>query len=149
MVLVIGCNQMPRRVAGARTRHHVVSSYLILVPLLAIASILVRQLVLFICRLRTRLETPELLVPADLQPELEDQDAGGHELLLEGVDLGEGASPLAGCAESLDALHEDPPVPGAVVDGGLAVLRQHAPEPPEIMLREFLPGGSRKTVQVE
>src|SRR5258706_4062586 len=78
------------------------------------------------------LEASQLLVGADRQPELCDHRAGLDQLLLEGVDLGEGPLPVLGRAETLDPLDQDPAMPAAVVNGDVALARQRAPEAPQV-----------------
>ena len=53
------------------------------------------------------------------------------EASLEIVDLVVGAHPLLAGRESLDPLHQDAPVPGAVENRHPALARQHGPEAPE------------------
>ena len=76
-----------------------------------------RALLAEVERLLALAEPIELLVLADVQPVLHQGDAVGAELLLELVDLLEGAPDLVAAREALDPLHEDPAVPAAVEDG--------------------------------
>ena len=64
-----------------------------------------------------------------------------RELLLEIVDFGVGSLPLLPGSETFDALHEHAAIPAAIKDGDVALLRQVAPEAPEVMVRELLVGG--------
>ena len=63
--------------------------------------------------------------------------------VLEVVDLAIGPQPIGVRSEALDALHENPSVPGAVEDGKVARARQMTPEPPEVGARLLLVGRRR------
>src|SRR3954451_4565097 len=130
--LVLGLDQGPGRVGRAGPVDHVVDGRLVLAPPLAVAPVLRRDLEPLELRPLALLEAPELLVLADGEPELDHDDAGLRELLLEVVDLAVGPQPLGRAGEALHALDQDPPVPGAVEDRDVALARHVAPEPPEV-----------------
>src|SRR5205814_4731213 len=56
--------------------------------------------------------------------------------------LGIGAPPLGLVGESLDALHQYPPVPGPVEDREVAGLGNPGPEAPQVMVRRLIALGS-------
>ena len=89
---------------------------LVVVPALAVAPVVRRDLEVLERRLLARVEARELLGLADLQPELADDRAAFGQLLLELVDLVVGALPVGDAAEAFDALDQHAAVPGAVED---------------------------------
>ncbi len=76
----------------------------------------------------------ELLLLADLQPELDDDHAFQDEAALELDDLVVGPHPLLARGELLDALDEYSAVPAAVEDAHPALPGDLRPEPPEEMV---------------
>src|SRR5437764_976276 len=112
-------------------------------PLLAVAPVLLGDLVLLVLDARTLLEAPQLLLRADVQPELGQAHAVAGQLPLELVDLGIGAAPFMRLGKTLDALDQHAAVPGAVVDRDVAAARNVAPEAPQVMVRALLVGGRR------
>src|SRR3954466_14339917 len=130
--LVLGLDQGPGRAGRAGAVDHVVDGLFVLVPPLAVSPVLRRDLEPLELHVLAFLEAPELLVLADGEPELDYDDAGLRELLLEVVDLAVGPQPLGRAGEALHALDQDPPVPGAVEDRDVAVAGHVAPEPPEV-----------------
>src|SRR3954452_15908866 len=130
--LVLGLDQGPGRVGRAGPVDHVVDRVLVLVPLLAVAPVLGRDLEPLELDLLALLEAAELLVLADGEPELDHDDAGAVELLLEVVDLAVGPQPLGRAGEALDPLDQDAAVPGAVEDRDVALAWHVAPEAPEV-----------------
>src|SRR3954453_18438851 len=147
--LVLGLDQGPGRVGRAGPVDHVVDGRLVLAPLLAVAPILRRDLEPLELRPLALLEAPELLVLADGEPELDHDDAGAVELLLEVVDLAVGPQPLGRAGEALHPLDQDPAVPGAVEDRDVALARHVAPEAPEVGAGLLLVGGCCDRVDPE
>src|SRR3954447_18541412 len=139
--LVLGLDQGPGRVGRAGPVDHVVDGRLVLAPPLAVAPVLRRDLEPLELRPLALLEAPELLVLADAEPELDHDDAGTVELLLEVVDLAVGPQPLGRAGEPLHPLDQDPAVPGAVEDPDVALARHVAREAPEVGAAFLLVGG--------
>src|SRR5262249_20879483 len=88
------------------------------------------------------LESAQLLLGADGQPELDEDSAEIDLLTLEIVDLRIGALPFLRRGEALDALHQHPAVPGAVEDDHPSRGGQAAPEAPEVRMGLLLVGWS-------
>src|SRR3954469_12613635 len=147
--LVLGLDQGPGRVGRAGPVDHVVDRRLVLAPPLAVAPVLRRDLEPLQLRPLALLEAPELLVLADGEPELDHDDAGAVELLLEVVDLAVGPQPLSRAGEALHPLDQDPAVPGAVEDRDVALARHVAPEAPEVGAGLLLVGGRSDGVDPE
>ena len=78
-----------------------------------------------------------------MQPELGDEAAPLHQLRFEVIDLVVGALPFGGLRETLDALHQDAAVPGAVEDHDLPLGRHITPEAPQVVVAPLLLGRSR------
>jgi hypothetical protein len=70
--LVVRLDQRPRRRTGTRAVDHVADGGMILPALLAVAPVLGGDLEAFELDLLAFLEAPQLLLVADLQPELDD-----------------------------------------------------------------------------
>src|SRR5207302_789794 len=88
--LVVPLDEDPGGGLGAGLLEHLAGGGLVGVPAVAVAPVLVGDLVLLVGGRLAVLEPPELLVGGDRQPELHDDGAELDELLLEGVDLAEG-----------------------------------------------------------
>ena len=116
VILVVAFDQGPGRVPGACGGDHVVHRLLVRLPLLAIAPVLVGQLPALVRQTLALLEAPQLFVLGDVHPVLHQDDAMGHQLRFEVVDLGVGPLPLGVGGEAFDALHQDAAVPRAVED---------------------------------
>ena len=124
-----------------RALEHVLHGGLVGVPLASVPPVVGRDLVAFEWHFLPLLEALQLLLRADVEPELADDDLGLHELLLEVVDLRVGALPLDVGGEALDALDKHTAVVGAVEDGDASGTGQMPPETPQIMMRPFLVRG--------
>src|SRR5687768_3668438 len=103
-----------------------------LVPLLSVAPVFGRELEALEAHFLPLFKTPQLLISADLEPELHDHVAGSDELRFEIVDLGIRSLPFGGRGEALHPLDQHPPIPAAIVDRELSVTRERAPEAPEV-----------------
>src|SRR5689334_15907934 len=75
VILVVGLDEIPRRQVGAGARDHVANRLLVEAPLLAIAPIFGGDLEALERGVRALLESAELLLFADGEPELDDDDA--------------------------------------------------------------------------
>src|SRR4051812_4822219 len=122
---------MPRRVWMVGARDHVLDRFQVLVALVAIAPVLVGQLPTLERILLTALESLQLLLVGDVEPELDQDRALVGEGPLETVDLVVGPQPLLPRSQLLDPLDEDASVPGAIEDRHPAPARQDLPEAPE------------------
>src|SRR5208283_3514378 len=117
--------------------------YLVGLPLAPVAPVLGVDLVALVeCRLAVA-EAAQLLVLADVHPELDDDHPVLDELELELVDLAVGAPPFRLRREALQALDEYPPVPGAVVYRHQPRPWHVPPEPPQVMVGLLLVRGLR------
>ncbi len=145
VALVVALHNRPRRGDGAGAEQHILDGRLVLIPLLAVAPILVRQLPGFVRRVLSLLEAAQLLLRADLNPEFGDDHPEIHQLPLELVDLTISALPLLLRGEALDALDQHPAIPTAVEDQDLLLIRglEAAPKAPQIMVRGVLALGGR------
>src|SRR5450759_3611697 len=143
--LVVILDNGPRRAERACPEQHLFHRSLILVPLVAVAPVFGGQLPAFVRGDLALLEAAQLLIFADVNPELEHNRSEIHQLPLELVDLPVGALPGNLVAETLDPLHHDTAVPTAVEDRDLAAFRQAPPEAIEIMVGLVLAfgGGDR------
>src|SRR5690606_4633598 len=108
---------------------------------LAVAPVLVGELVPLVGGGGAGLEAPELLVLVDGEEQLDQYAAMGQQLLLEVADLPKGALPLGRAGQLLDPLHQHPPVPAAIEDGDAPVGRQATPEAPAPGQRLLLVAG--------
>ena len=138
VALVFGFDQGPGRSLGAGARQHVVRRAFVQVPLLAVAEVFLGDLVKLPRLLLAVLEAPELLLAADVQPELDEDRAVVGQLFLEIVDFLVGAHPFSLAREALDALDQDSAVPAAIVDREAPEPRQVTPEAPQVVMRAFL-----------
>jgi hypothetical protein len=110
---------------------HVLERLEVEMPLRAVLPVVVGQLPALERVAFALLEALQLLVLGDVQPELDHDPALLAERALELGDGRIGALPLLAGGEPVDALHEHPPVPGAVEDGHAAQPRQRRPEAPQ------------------
>ena len=78
----------------------------VLVPAFAVAPVLVLQFPLLVRRDLAGFEARQLFFLADLQPEIQQNDAAVDELLFEIVDFSERPPPFVVTGEALDALEE-------------------------------------------
>ena len=99
-----------------REREHVAHGDLVGAPFAAVAPVLGVDLVPLVVGLLAVAEAAELLVLADVQPELQHDDAVLGELRFEVVDLGVGPPPLVLARKTLEALDQHAAVPRAIVD---------------------------------
>src|SRR5437879_263177 len=143
VVLVLGLDQRPRCDFGAGAIDHVAHRLFVRVPFLAVAPVVGGDLELLERRAFARLETPQLLGLADLQPELDDDRVAPSKLLLELIDLVVGTHPVVDAAITLDALDEHAAVPRTVEDRDAAIPRHVSPETPQIGKRAFFLGRGR------
>ena len=139
-VLVVGLDQGPGRQSRGSPVHHVADRGDVLIPFFAISPILFGNLEALEFRILALLESPQLLVSTDLEPELDDHGSSRHQLVFEIVDFGVGPQPILLGAESLDSFDQHPTVPGAVEDGDATGTRHMTPEAPQIGLSAFLLG---------
>src|SRR5262249_3789521 len=112
-------------------------------PFLAVSPILGAKLVTLEGRAFAFLEAAELLLLADREPELGEDQAVARQVFLEIVDLAIGAKPVVLLGEALNALDQHAAIPGSVEDRDMAAARNLAPEPPEIGMRALLVGRRR------
>src|SRR5208283_400242 len=91
----------------------------------------------------------QLFVRGDVQEQLYQPRVVGDQHALEVLDLVVGPAPFGRRGEALDALDHDAPVPGAVENDDLAVLRQPLPKTLEVMQRFLPPGRSGDRVHLE
>src|SRR3990170_6267038 len=122
--LVVRLDDRPRRKVGAGLEEHVFRGALVIFPLAPVAPVLLGDLPLLVVCVLTFLEAAQLLLLADVHPELEDDRAGFQQLALELIDLAVGALPRSLGTIPLDALDQHAPIPRAVKDGDLPLLRQ-------------------------
>src|SRR3954463_7733872 len=94
-ILVVGFDQGPRRNLGAGPIDHVTHGPLVSLPLVPVAPVLVRNLEPLEPGLLALFEAPQLLILADVQPELHHHAAIADQLLFEVVDLTIGAPPAS------------------------------------------------------
>ena len=87
ILLVDGFQDVPRRELGRCLLDHLIDRGLVLVPLLAVAPVLIGDLPLLLRICLALLEALELRLLVDLDPELDDDCAPVGELLLELIDL--------------------------------------------------------------
>jgi len=127
-LLVVARHERPRRVLGAAAGHHVVHREAVVVPFLPVPPVLVGDLVPLVGDGFPLLEAPQLLLGADVDPELAQDDAALGELLLEFVGLEVGPAPVLLGVESFDALDERVAVPGAEEDPDAAPAGHRPPE---------------------
>src|SRR5215207_6772421 len=80
-ILVIGFDQGPRRNLGAGAVDHVADCSLVSLPMVPVTPVLLRDLEPLEPGLLSFLEPPQLLVLADVQPELHHHAAVANELL--------------------------------------------------------------------
>ena len=92
------------------------------------------------------LEPPELFFRADVQEELEDVGAVGHQTLLELVDLLVALRPDLLGDEVVDADHQDVFVVGAVEDDDFALRGRLAVDAPEEVVGRLVMGGDLEAV---
>src|SRR5690606_9635421 len=97
--------------------------------LLAVTEVLVGELEALVGHARPLLEASPLLLGADLEPELHDDDPAAAELLVHDADLVVRARPLGLCGEALDTLAEHAPVPRTIEDHGVSPPRKVPVEP--------------------
>src|SRR4051812_32364084 len=140
-ILVVGFDQGPLRNLGAGPVDHVTHGPLVSLPLVPVAPVLVRNLEPFEPGLLALFEPPQLLVLADIQPELHHHAAVADQLLFKVVDFAISPPPVSLGAEAFHALNQNPPIPGPIKDRHQPMSRDVAPEPPEVGLRAFLIGG--------
>jgi len=100
--LVLGGNEMPGREAGRGAVDHVAGGFGIVVPFQPVAPIVIGELELLVGNLLALLEAGKLFLPADRQPELDDDGSGIRELSLELVDFVVGARPGGLAAKALN-----------------------------------------------
>ena len=91
MVFVVRRHQRPGDEVAAGPVHHVAHGLLVVGPALAVAPVLVGNLVMLEAGLFAHLEAFKLFVGADREPELQHHDAVVRELRLEFVDFVVGA----------------------------------------------------------
>src|SRR3989338_4263424 len=140
-VFVVGFHQRPRRDFGAGAIHHVAHGMLVFVPFLAVAPVLFGDLETLEADLFARLETPELFILADGEPELDHHDIVAHQLRLEVVDLTVSAHPVSFRAVALDALDQHAAIPGTVENRHPVAPRDMPPETPQVGLGALFLGG--------
>ena len=109
--------------------------------LLAVAPVFLGNLEPLVLNLGTLLEALELLLVANLQPELDDNAASVPDVVFEVVDFSVGTQPVRLAAESLDPLDEYATKPGAVENDHSPEPRHVTPESPEVRLCTLLFGG--------
>ena len=114
-----------------RAGEHVFGRCFVVAVALPVAPVLVGQLPALQRIGPSFLEPAELLVVADVQPELHDDHALEHERALELHDLLVGPPPLLGRGVALEPLDQHPPVPAPVEHGHAAEPGELAVEPPE------------------
>ena len=105
---------MPRGEICRGIGDHLVHRRHVLIPFFPVAPILVGDFPLLFRRVLAKLKPFQLLFLAEMKPEFDDYRAPAFQLLLELIDLLIGPLPLLIGGESLDALHHQPPRPGAV-----------------------------------
>ena len=93
-VLVVGFHQCPRGDFGAGAINHVAYRVLILRPFTAVTPVFLGDLEAFESDFLARLETLELLLLADGEPELDHHDVMASQLRLKIVDLAVCAHPV-------------------------------------------------------
>ena len=108
--------------------------------LLAVAPVILGDLETLEFDLLARLEAPQLLLLADLQPELDHNRPVPLQLVLEVVDFGVATQPVRLGAIALDALDEHAAIPGAIENRHPANARNVPPKPPHIGLGTLLFG---------
>ena len=141
--LLFAGDEVPGGVVRARQGEHVPDGDLIGLPLAPVAPVLGVHLVALVEGGLAVAEAAQLLLLADVEPELEDDDPVLGQLALELVELAVGPPPFRLARKSLQALDEDPAVPGAVVDRDHPGPGHVPPEPPQVMVGLLLVGGLR------
>ena len=77
---------------------------------------------------------------ADLQPELQQQDAVCGQLVFKLVNFGVGPAPFLAVGKAFHPFHQYPPVPAPVEDRHVPPPREVAPEAPQVVMGLFLIG---------
>ena len=117
MALLLSVDQHPWRGVDVGLLEHIVHRVHVEVPGLAVAPVVGGQLVALERVRAPLLEAAQLLLPGDVQPELDDDGAPVVVEALELADLAVGPLPVGARCQALDALDEHAAVPGAVEDG--------------------------------
>ena len=145
MLLVVGRHHPPRRHVGGRAAYHLLDGHRILVPLFAVAEILIAELPALARLVKARQEALHLHVGRQVQKYLHYAGAVVGQKPFEFVDLVIGALPFGIFRKPLHPLDQDPAVPGTVEHRDRAVRRQSVPEPLQIVslliLRPRCPDG--------
>jgi len=131
---VVGGDDFPRGEVERGALEHVLGGLDVLLPLFAVAPILVVDFPAFVGVGGAGLEAAELFLLGDVEEDFDDADAGVVELAFEFEDFGVCAFPVGGRAESFDALDEHASVPRTVEDGDASVFGQAQPEAAQTVL---------------
>ena len=146
MPLAVRRDQGPGSLGRARERDHVVGGFFVSLPFGAVAPVFLGQLPALVRVVPAGEEAPLLLVLVDVEPEFHEQGPVGGQLCLEFADFRVGSAPCRHRREAFDALHQDPAVPAPVEDRDASVLRETAPEAPEVVVPALLVGRRRDAV---
>ena len=120
------------------------------IPFLPVAPVVLGDLEALETDLFSLLETAQLLVLADGEPELDQDDVVAHQLGFKIIDLAIGAHPVGPGAETLDPLNQHATIPGSIKNRDSFASRNMAPKPPEVRLGALLlgRGGDRNHVVI-
>src|SRR5208337_2125729 len=114
-------------VVRVRFREHVFQRFNVLIPLFAVAPILLGQLIILPGIFFALLEAVELFLLGNVNPELHQDHAAIHQGPLEFIDLPVSALPFLLLGKLLDALHQNPAIPSAIENPDATAWRE--PEP--------------------
>ena len=112
---------------------HLFQGFDVGIPLFAVAPILFRQLPVLPGIFLPLLETVELLLLGNVNPEFDQHQPVVRQRFLKFVDFAVGALPFLLLGEFLHSLHEHTPVPSAIEDADAPSWGQAQPESPQPM----------------
>src|SRR3954447_13570723 len=133
-LLLLTGHDVPRRQLVVGADEHLVDGVLVVLDLVAVAPVLLCQLPAPNRVLLPVLEPAQLLLRADLQPELDDDHALEHERSFELHDLLVCALPLFWGGVALDPFDEHASVPRTIEQRHPAETGHLLPEPPQEVL---------------
>ena len=116
---------------------HFLDGFSILRHLFPVSPVFVGNLPLFVSETLAFLESPELLIGIDVQPELQDDRSKMDQMLLHGVDFTIRTPPLRFGTKPLYPLNQNTSVPAPVKNCDVPRLRHLCPESPKIMVGLF------------